>query len=164
MRAFTPRRIPSADVHRCHLGPGASRCGERRESWAVARRLKLLIDECLHTSLVKVANDRHFEAYHVAHLGMSGLKDYQLMPMMREKEFTFVTNNAVDFRRLFKSETIHAGLLIIVPNAVPAVQRALFAAALDYVGDRDLTNHAVEVRMDGESTLIQEYEIPPTNS
>ena len=45
----------------------------------MSRRVKLLIDECLHTSLVKVATDRLYEAYHVAHLGMSGLKDHELM-------------------------------------------------------------------------------------
>ena len=36
----------------------------------MSRRVKLLIDECLHTSLVKVATDRLYEAYHVAHLGV----------------------------------------------------------------------------------------------
>lgn len=127
----------------------------------MSHRLKLLIDECPHTSLVKVAHDRQYEAYHVAHLGMSGLKDHQLMPTIREKDFTFVTNNTVDFKRLFRGEAIHAGLVIIIPNVVPAMQRALLAAVLDYVGDRDLTNHAVEISLDGRTILIREYEIPP---
>ena len=127
----------------------------------MSHRLKLLIDECLHTSLVKVAYGRQYEAYHVVHLGLGGLKDHQLMPVIREKEFTFVTNNSVDFKRLFRGETIHAGLVIIVPNVVPAVQRALLAAVLDYVGDRDLTNHAIEISLDEEVALISEYEIPP---
>ena len=42
----------------------------------MSRRVKLLIDECLHTSLVKVATDRLYEAYHVAHLGMGGLEHF----------------------------------------------------------------------------------------
>jgi predicted nuclease of predicted toxin-antitoxin system len=100
----------------------------------VSRRVKLLIDECLHTSLVTVATDRLYEAYHVAHLGMSGLKDHELMLRIQNEDFTFVTNNAVDFRRLFAKEQIHAGLIIIVPNAVPAIQRALFESVLDYIG------------------------------
>ena len=82
----------------------------------MSRRVKLLIDECLHTSLVKVATDRQYEAYHVAHLGMSGLKDHEVMRTIRERDFTFVTNNAIDFRRMFRKEQIHAGLMIIVPN------------------------------------------------
>ena len=40
------------------------------------------------------------------------------------------SNNAVDFRRLFAKEPIHCGLLIIVPNVVPAIQRALFDVVL----------------------------------
>ena len=58
----------------------------------MSRRVKLLIDECLHTSLVKVATDRLYEAYHVAHLGMGGLKDHELMLRIRDEDFTLVTN------------------------------------------------------------------------
>jgi len=65
----------------------------------VSHRPKSLIDECLHTSLVKIAHDRQYEAYHVAYLGMGGLQDNELMEKVRAAEFTFVTNNAVDFRR-----------------------------------------------------------------
>ena len=83
----------------------------------MSRRVRLLIDKCLHTSLVRVATDRLYEAYHVAHLGMSGLKDHELMLRIRDEDFTLVTNNATDFRRLFRKEQIHPGLVIIVPNS-----------------------------------------------
>ena len=126
----------------------------------MSRRVKLLIDECLHTSLVKVATDRLYEAYHVVHLGMSGLKDHELMSRIRDEDFTLVTNNAIDFRRLFGKEQIHPGLVIIVPNVVPAIQRALFAAVLDYIGDRELVNRAIEIKLSGYTTEIEEYEIP----
>ena len=86
----------------------------------MSRRIRLLIDECLHTSLVKVATDRLYEAYHVAHRGMSGLKDHELMLRIRGEDFTLVTNNAVDFRRLFRKEHLHPGLVILVPNVTPA--------------------------------------------
>ena len=123
-------------------------------------KIKLLIDECLHTSLVQTANQRQYEAYHVAHLGLSGLKDYELMRVIRERDFTFVTNNAVDFRRIFRTEPIHAGLIIVLPNAPPAIRRALLAAVLDYVGDRDLVNRTVEIYLKGDISEIKEYEIP----
>lgn len=35
-------------------------------------------------------------------------------------DLTLVTNNARDFRRLFAREPLHAGLVIIVPQVVPA--------------------------------------------
>ena len=129
----------------------------------MSRRVKLLIDECLHTSLVKVATDRLYEAYHVAHLGMSGLKDHELMLRIRDEDFTLVTNNAIDFRRLFRKENIHPGLLIIVPNVVPAIQRALLETVLDYIGDRDLVNRAIEITLSGDTAEIEEYEIPLTD-
>ena len=126
----------------------------------MSRRVKLLIDECLHTSLVKVATDRLYEGYHIVHLGMSGLKDHELMSRIRDEDFTLVTNNAIDFRRLFGKEQIHPGLVIIVLNVVPAIQRALFAAVLDYIGDRELVNRAIEINLSGYTTEIEEYEIP----
>jgi predicted nuclease of predicted toxin-antitoxin system len=130
----------------------------------VSRKIKLLIDECLHTSLVKVATDRQYEAYHVAHLGMSGLKDQELMRTIREKDFTFVTNNAVDFRRIFRREPIHAGLLIIIPSVAPVLQRALLASVLEYVGDSDLVNKAVEINLKDDIVEIEMYDIPPLAS
>ena len=126
----------------------------------MSRRVRLLIDECLHTSLVKVATDRLYEAYHVAHLGMGGLKDHELMLRIRDENFTLVTNNAIDFRRLFQKEQIHPGLVIIVPNIVPPIQRELLEILLDYIGDRDLVNRAVEITLSGDTAEIEEYDIP----
>jgi len=39
------------------------------------------------------------------------------MAPIREDEFTFVTNNARGFRKLYAKEEIHAGLVILIPNA-----------------------------------------------
>ena len=129
----------------------------------MSRRVKLLIDECLHTSLVKVATDRLYETYHVAHLGMSGLKDHELMLRIRDEDFTLVTNNAIDFRRIFRKEQIHPGMVILVPNVPPAIQRVLLEAVLDYIGDRDLVNRAIEITLSGDTSEIEEYEIPLTD-
>ena len=125
----------------------------------MSRRVKLLIDECLHTSLVKVATDRLYEAYHVAHLDMSGLKDHELMLRIRDEDFTLVTNNAIDFRRLFRKEQIHPGLVIFVPSVAPAIQRALLETVLDYIGDRDLVNRAIEIKLTGDTSEIEVYEL-----
>ena len=50
--------------------------------------MKLLIDECLHTSLVSVAHSAGHTADHVSHRGLGGLKDWQLMRVIREQEYT----------------------------------------------------------------------------
>ncbi len=92
--------------------------------------MNFLIDECLHTSLVEVAAERGHEATHVSYRGLSGVQDWNLMAPIQEGEFTFVTNNAKDFRRLYAQQEIHAGLVILIPNVPPADQRELFDAAL----------------------------------
>ena len=83
--------------------------------------MNFLIDECLHTSLVEVAVERGHEATHVTYRGLSGVQDWNLMAPIREGEFTFVTNNAKDFRHLYAQEDIHAGLVILIPTTLLAI-------------------------------------------
>lgn len=119
--------------------------------------MRFLIDECLHVGLVAVANHLGYDAHHVTHLGMGGLKDHEIIPRIRDEEFTFVTNNAVDFRRLYRREDLHAGLIIIVPNVRPEMQRQLFQATLEYLNMRELINAVLEIDSDGEEVEIHEY-------
>jgi predicted nuclease of predicted toxin-antitoxin system len=123
--------------------------------------VNFLIDECLHTSLVEVAVERGHEATHVNYRGLSGVQDWSLMAPIREGEFTFVTNNAKDFRRLYAREEIHAGLVILIPNVTPEVQRVLFAAALDDLGEAvGLINEALEVGVVDGEIQITRHELP----
>ena len=123
--------------------------------------MNFLIDECLHTSLVEVAVQRGHEATHVNYRGWSGRQDWNLMAPIRKGDFTFVTNNARDFRRLFAQEKIHAGLVIVIPNVPPVDQRILFDAALaDLAGAPGLINEALEVGIvEGEIEIVR-YELP----
>ncbi len=83
------------------------------------------------------------------------------MSPIREGEFTFVTNNAKGFRRLYARKEIHAGLVILIPNVPPAVQRELFNAALkDLDTAPGLVNEAIEVGVvDGEIEITR-YTLP----
>lgn len=123
--------------------------------------MRFLIDECLHESLVGVAHGAGFEATHVNHLGLSGKPDWQLADRIIKDEFTLVTNNRVDFVRLFGRMELHAGLIIIVPNAVPAVQRVLFESAILYLSGRELINSAIEMSLKGKTVNCIEYRLPP---
>lgn len=123
--------------------------------------MNFLIDECLHTSLVAVAVERGHEATHVNYRGLSGVQDWNLMAPIREAGFTFVTNNAKDFRRLYAQEDIHAGLVILIPHVPPTDQRALFDAALDELaGAPGLVNEALEVAIVEGEIEITRYELP----
>jgi predicted nuclease of predicted toxin-antitoxin system len=122
--------------------------------------MRFLIDECLHESLVGVAHDARFEAMHVNHLGLSGKPDWSLAERIVDGEFTFVTNNRVDFIRLFGKMELHAGLVIIMPNAVPDLQQALFRAALKFVEGKDLINSVIEVTLKAGTVLCVRYDLP----
>jgi predicted nuclease of predicted toxin-antitoxin system len=78
--------------------------------------VKLLIDECLHTSLVELAHAAGHVADHVNYRGLGSSKDWQLMAVIREQGYTFVTNNRSDFLALHGREPVHAGVIIIVPS------------------------------------------------
>jgi predicted nuclease of predicted toxin-antitoxin system len=123
--------------------------------------VNFLIDECLHTSLVEVAEARGHEATHVNYRGLSGVQDWNLLAPIQEGGFTFVTNNAKDFRRLYAREHIHGGLVILIPNAPPAEQRELFDAALDELeAAPGLINEALEVGLVEGDIQIVRYELP----
>ena len=123
--------------------------------------MNFLIDECLHTSLVEVAVERGHEATHVNYRGLSGVQDWNLMAPIREGQFTFVTNNAKDFRRLYAQEAIHAGLVTLIPNVPPTDQRALFDAALDDLAAvPGLVNEALEITVVEGEIEITRYELP----
>ncbi|ANL30203.1 hypothetical protein AMC90_PA00093 (plasmid) [Rhizobium phaseoli] len=123
--------------------------------------MKFLVDECLHTSLVAVAQSHGHDCFHVNWLGLSGETDWDLMPRIIEENFAFVTNNARDFRKLYAKEELHAGLVIIVPQVLPAQQRELFALILqDLAGDQDMVNEVIEVTLDGEHAVLTRYSLP----
>ena len=68
-----------------------------------------------------------YVADHVNFLSLGGLKDWELLPVIRERDFTFVTNNGPDFLALLGKESMHPGIIIIVPNATPVAQRELLS-------------------------------------
>jgi predicted nuclease of predicted toxin-antitoxin system len=122
--------------------------------------VKLLIDECLHTSLVGLAQAAGHVAHHVNYLGLGSSKDWQLMDTIRQQEYTFVTNNRSDFLVLHGQEPLHAGVIIIVPSVMPFRQCELFSAALQHIGTRDLTNTVIEVEYSRGRIACSEYELP----
>lgn len=70
-----------------------------------------------------------------------------------------MTNNAVDFRRLYQHLPVHAGLVIIVPNVAPALQQELLRAALDEIGGEDLINGVLEIGIEDDQIAIIRYDM-----
>jgi predicted nuclease of predicted toxin-antitoxin system len=93
--------------------------------------MRFLIDECLSIELVSVASQAGHEAQHLAHVGKAGWKDRNVALYAQESDFVLVTNNATDFRCIYATTPLHAGLVIIIPNVDRQTQRRLFRGALD---------------------------------
>jgi hypothetical protein len=91
---------------------------------------------------------------------LSGQPDWALAERIVKDEFTFVTNNRVDFIQLFGKMELHPGLVVLVPNVVPALQRALFEGAIQYLAGRDLVNSAIEVSLESETVRCVKYRLP----
>lgn len=124
--------------------------------------MRFLVDECLHVSLAGVLQEAGFEAHQVSHFGLQGASDQALYEKAIAEDFVFITNNAVDFLKLYRTSEIHAGLVIFRPNERPALQIAMLRAVLAELGDHaDLINTVVEVRIDGEEIVTETYAMPP---
>jgi len=112
-----------------------------------ARLERILVDECLSPALAALANSRGHLAVHVVHLGLAGMPDFRLVNELIDEGYLVVTRNARDFRRLLASVEVHAGLVLLMPNATADEQVKLFSAALDFI-ERvpDTINKVIEVR------------------
>ena len=122
--------------------------------------MRFLIDECLSVDLVTIAGDSGHEAQHVARVGKAGWKDWNVVSYARDGDFVLVTNNASDFRRLYTTEPLHAGLVILIPVVGRELQRKLFRAALDELAvTGEPVNRVLEVDLDGEEISLTLYDL-----
>jgi len=123
--------------------------------------VRFLIDECLTVDLVAVAGLSGHEAQHVAHVGRAGWKDWNVVRYARDGDFVLVTNNASDFRQLYATQSLHAGLVILIPVVNRVVQQKLFRAALDELAAiGEPINRVLEVDLDDEEVTLTLYDLP----
>ena len=141
--------------------------------------VKFLIDECLSLDLARVAQDRGFPlSSHVVWLEKAGWKDWELMSVILEGDWTFVTRISFDFRGSAKNPgvrgqyagvAIHAGLICInAPDGSTAeIQCELFSAALDEIGDAgQLVNEVIEANLEAGALefMICHYSMPKVDN
>jgi predicted nuclease of predicted toxin-antitoxin system len=93
--------------------------------------MRFLIDECLPPALTMIANQEGYEAQHVVHFGKAGWSDQKVVRLATDRDFIVVTNNAVDFRKLYAALPFHAGLIILLPSTGREVYMRLFKYALE---------------------------------
>jgi len=120
--------------------------------------MRFLIDECLSPSLVDVAGEQGFLAYHVAYRKWSGLKDPQLLGKLLEEELILVTNNRDDFLGIMANVELHPGLVVIMENVPRDQQMQLFGTALEVLAQvSSMVNKVLEVSSDGSIAM---YDLP----
>jgi predicted nuclease of predicted toxin-antitoxin system len=123
--------------------------------------MRFLIDECMCIDLVSIASQAGHEAQHIARVGKAGWKDWNVARYASEGDFVLVTNNASDFRRLYATQPLHAGLVIIIPNVNRVEQQRLFLGALDELTRLgEPINRVLEVDIDGEDVTFTVYDLP----
>jgi len=126
--------------------------------------VRFLIDECLSLDLVGEAHRAGFEAYHLAHVGKSGWEDWNVSAFAGEHDMVVVTNNASDFRRLYRRQQLHSGLVLILPNVDRPTEARLFGAALTRLAQvNDLVNQVMEVDLESGQARLRIYDLfsPP---
>jgi predicted nuclease of predicted toxin-antitoxin system len=127
--------------------------------------VKFLIDECLSPGLAGLARERGFAgSLHVAWIGLSGAKDWTVARRAVDGGFVLVTNNRLDFLRLYTREILHGGLVCL--NAAHGTmsreqQRRLFALALSRLDGPEPYNEVLEITLgrDGGVT-VERFPLP----
>lgn len=110
---------------------------------------------------------------HVVWLGRSGAKDWDLIPLIIEDDWTFVTRNSVDFRGAasrpgekgqYARVDLHAGLVCLngPEGMTRTLQLELFEQALlELDADPDLVNQVLEVTLEDDDHLrVIRYALP----
>ena len=123
--------------------------------------MKLLIDECLSPELAHMAREHgHGESSHVVWIGSQGIKDWDLLRIVLEGDWTLVTRDAYDLRGphgapgtrgQYQRAELHAGLICLNgPEGMDlAMQRDLFTAVLDEIDrEGDLVNMVLEATLE----------------
>lgn len=120
-----------------------------------------------------MARDRgHGESSHVIWIGHGGIKDWDLLTIVLDGDWTLVTRNSYDFRGpadrpgagcQYRRAELHAGLICLNGTDLD-MQRELFETVLDEIDrDGDLVNQVLEVTLesaDADDLLIQRYPLP----
>jgi predicted nuclease of predicted toxin-antitoxin system len=122
--------------------------------------MRFLIDECISLELVRVAGEAGYEAQHVVRIGKASWQDWNIAAHAYDGSFVLVTNNGSDFKRLYAVQSIHPGLVIILPNVGLPSQIRLFRRALDelsVVGEP--INRVLEVDFEGDDITVNLYDL-----
>jgi predicted nuclease of predicted toxin-antitoxin system len=115
---------------------------------------RFLFDECLSADLVAVAASFGYASAHVKHIGRLGASDRSLAITAVDDDLVLVTNNRVDFPRIYSRLDLHPSLIVLIPNATSLFQRVLFGRVAErLVTMPDIVNKLVQIDAGGVITI-----------
>ena len=113
--------------------------------------MRLWFDEDLSPTLVRVAQQRGFEATCNRDRDVLGIKDAQLHEAVQRENFVLVTDNASDFRPGYARDEIHPGLIVMPAGPGREHQRELARQVIDWIVSR-IRQRSDSCRVHGQQT------------
>jgi predicted nuclease of predicted toxin-antitoxin system len=120
--------------------------------------VRLFIDECLSPLLARRLNATGLhEAIHPLDVGRRGEPDYKVLERCLAEDRVIVSENARDFRALFRHHDLHPGLILL-----PAIDREgtwqLLQRVMEFLNARGdpmrlMVNHVMEIDTGGTITM-----------
>jgi predicted nuclease of predicted toxin-antitoxin system len=115
----------------------------------LAARLGYLIDENLSPGLALAAQARGFRALHASWVGLRGASDSKIAAYAIARDLILVTNNLVDFRRIYLKKELHPGLIFLTVSDIAVMDREaqhhMFGAAVESAMASEPVNEAITV-------------------
>jgi predicted nuclease of predicted toxin-antitoxin system len=124
-----------------------------------AVRQKLHLSSCadfrdrlyLTPGLALAAQARGFHAFHAPWVGLSGASDAKVAAHAITRNLILVTNNLLDFRRIYRRRALHPGLIFLTVADTDIMDREaqhhMFGAAIESVGESEPVNEAITVHL-----------------
>jgi predicted nuclease of predicted toxin-antitoxin system len=115
----------------------------------LAAGLGYLIDENLSPGLALGAQARGSRAFHASWVGLRGASDSKIAAYAIARDLILVTNDLVDFRRIYSRKGLHPGLIFLTVSDIAVMDREaqhhMFGAALDSAMANEPVNEAITV-------------------
>jgi len=119
----------------------------------VREHLAFLIDENLSPDLATLAQARGYRALHVTWAGLLGKPDHRVAEFAASKDFILVTNDLVDFQRIYRRRKDHPGIIflwVLEPDLMDReTQEIMFEAGLAQAAQDEPLNEAIYVQLEG---------------
>jgi predicted nuclease of predicted toxin-antitoxin system len=127
-------------------------------------RPRFLIDENLSPRLAVIAREQGYEAAHLRDIGLLKAKDWDLLKVIIDGDWTLVTNNVEEFRQRYRRQAaLHAGVVFLEGvDAGRNAQIKSFTAALDDIdASPEIVNVEILVQPENSGTyIVRRFDLP----